>query len=107
VKSAAAAAPVRLACARTTYGGRALGEALHTCDSPMPYTAEVQQQTRRTEADLDDHTDRSRTLPDVGYHYAVTAAAKADFSRPSSARAMLRMCTSSGPSKIRIARCQP
>ena len=43
----------------------------------------------------------------VGRHYDVTAAANGLFSRPSSARAMLRMCTSSGPSNSRIARCQP
>ena len=40
-------------------------------------------------------------------HPPVTAAASALFSRPMSARATVRMCTSSGPSKIRMARCQP
>src|SRR6202022_196894 len=38
--------------------------------------------------------------------FVVTAAANALFSQPISVRAMVRMCTSSGPSKIRIARCQ-
>ncbi len=57
---------------------------------------------------------RPRKFPQLGGHYAVTAApvwphaaaASGDFSRPSSARAMVRMWTSSGPSNSRIARCQ-
>ena len=47
------------------------------------------------------------TVPAAPQSCEVTAAANADCSPPISARAMVRMCTSSGPSKIRMARCQP